>query len=214
MRGTLATAARTFAAALAIGLAACSDDTTAPLSPEGGPRRLTAGGSALLASSVSLTPGTGLNSVTYTVTMPSSGPIRLSFDGRIDWPYTAGNSTVLEVLVNGIPVTTNYKSYPPSYYYANQGRTEAYYANRGSAWGQPGSLWGLFWSPDFSQNNNPSDWYYVNHGSAYLYNFTISALVNYGQTNNITLRNLGNWVTVATGNTPNVILQSVTLRNF
>jgi hypothetical protein len=217
MKGTLANITRALVAGLTLAAAAaCSDAGSSPVTADGaGPRLLTAGGYQLLSSSTTLTPSAGLNAVSYTVTMPSTGPIYLSFYGRINWPSTAGNSNVLEVLVNGVAVTSSHKSWPTSYSYANQGGyTEPYYDNRGSGWGQPTSLWGLFWSPDLNANNNSSNTYYVSHGNAYSYDFDITSLVNLGGSNTITLTNRGGWVTSATGNTPSAVLQNITLRNY
>ncbi len=219
MKGTPAPITRTlFAAVLAAGLAACSDmditnsDTLRPAAP----RRLASGGSELLTSSQTLTPtgATGVNAVTYSVTMPASGPIYLTFNGRINWANTAGNSNVLKIVVNDITVTGTYKSSPSSYTYSG-GWSEPYYDNRGGSYGQPEYLWGLFWSPDFSANTNSSNSYYVTSPSnPYYYEFNITGLVRYSQANNITIRNLGGWVTSLTGNQPNAVLQNISVRNY
>jgi len=215
MRRTFAAVTRAFAAVLAVGLAACSDITTSdPLAPEQSrPRLLTAGGSQLLTSSQTLTPGVGVNAVTYSVTMPASGPIYLTFNGRIDWPNTAGNSNVLKIEVNGVTVDSTRKTAPTSYTYSG-GWGERYYDWRGQSYGQPERLWGLFWSPDFVQNTSSSNSYYVTSANPYYYEFDITGLVRYSQANNITIRNLGGWVTSLTGNTPNAVLQTVNLRNY
>jgi hypothetical protein len=218
MNGTLARITRTVAAGLALAIAAACSDAGGgnPASPDGArPRLLTAGGYQLLASGpTTLTPSSGLTAISYTIGMPASGPIRLSFTGRIDWTSTAGNSNVLEILVNGNPVTLGNKFIPQTYLYANLGFSEDYYDDRGAGWGQPGYLWGLFWSPDYTANNIPSDSYFVWHGDAYSYDFDITNLVNLGASNTITLTNRGGWVVTATGNTPNVVLQTIAVRNF
>lgn len=216
MQRTFAALTRTVAAALAVSLAACSDITTSdPLSPEASkPRLLTAGGSYLLTSSQTITPGVGVNAVTYNVTMPASGPIYLTFNGRINWPNTAGNSNVLKIEVNGVTVQGTLKSAPQAYTYGGSW-SEDYYAWRGQSYGQPEPLFGLFWSPDFSANRNSSNSYYVSSPSnPYFYEFNITGLIRYSQANNITLRNLGGWVTSLTGNTPNAVLENLTLRNY
>ncbi|WP_420125541.1 hypothetical protein [Longimicrobium sp.] len=217
MNGTLARISRTVAAGLALAIAAACSDAGGgnPASPDGAqPRLLTAGGYQLLSSSTTLHPTSGLTAVSYTIGMPSSGPIRLSFSGRINWSSTAGNSNVLEILVNGNPVTLSNKFIPQTYWYSNQSFGEDYYDDRGAAWGQPGYLWGLFWSPDFTANDIPSDPYAVWHGDAYSYDLDITNLVNLGASNTITLTNRGGWVISATGNTPNVVLQTLAIRNF
>ncbi|HEX6749398.1 MAG TPA: hypothetical protein VF092_19035 [Longimicrobium sp.] len=217
MKGMPAAITRTVAAALlAAGLAACSDmDITSSetLSPKA-PRRLASGGSELLTSSQTLTPSgsTGVNAVTYSVTMPASGPIYLTFNGRIDWPSTAGNSNVLKIVVNGITVTGTLKSAPASYSYS--WGSEPYWDNRiGSA--QPETLWGLFWSPDFTANTVSTNGYYVTSPSnPYYYEFDVTGLIRYSQANNITISNLGGWVKTLTGNQPNAVLQNISLRNY
>lgn len=216
MTRTLANLTRTLVAGLALtAAAACSDGGGSLVGPDGAkPRLLSAGGYQLLSSGTTLTPSSGLTGVSYTVAMPSSGPIYLSFAGRLNWSSTAGNSNVLEILVNGVPVTANMKTWPTSYYYSNQGWSEPYYDNRGSSWGQSTSLWGLFWSPDFSSNNNWSNSYYVSHGAAYSYDFDITSLINLGQSNTITINNQGGWVVTATGNTPSAVLQNIAVRNY
>jgi hypothetical protein len=217
MKGMPAAITRTLAAAaLAAGLAACSDVTTSdPLSPST-PRRLVTGGSELLTSSQTLTPtgSTGVNAVTYSVTMPASGPIYLTFNGRINYGSTAGNSNVLKIVVNDITVTGTLKSSPSSYTYAGSW-SEPYWDNRGGSYGQPEYLWGLFWSPDFSSNTNSGNSYYVSSPSnPYYYEFNITGLVRYSQANNITIRNLGGWVTTLTGSQPNAVLQNISVRNY
>jgi hypothetical protein len=217
MNGTLARITRTVAAGFALAIAAACSDAGGgnPVSPnDAQPRLLTAGGYQLLSSSTTLHPSTGLTAVTYTIGMPASGPIRLSFTGRINWSNTAGNSNVLEILVNGNPVTLSNKLAPQAYLYSNLGFSEDYYDDRGAGWGQPGFLWGLFWSPDFSANNIPSNSYFVWHGDAYSYDLDITNLVNFGASNTIKFSNRGGWVVTATGNTPNVVLQTVAVRNF
>jgi hypothetical protein len=216
MNGTLGNITRTLVAGLALAMtAACSDSSTSPVSPEGAkPRLLSAGGYQLLSSGTTLTPTSGLTGVSYTVSMPASGPIYLSFTGRINWSSTAGNSNVLEILVNGNPVQLAHKTWPQSYWYSNQGFGEDYYDDRGLGWGQPGYLWGLFWSPNFSANNTSSNSYYVSHANAYSYDFDITNLINLGQSNTIALNNRGGWVVTATGNTPSVVLQNIAVRNY
>lgn len=206
MRGMLRTAARTFVAAFAVSLAACSDVTTPAVSPDeaAGPRRLASGSSEVLDWSRTLTTS-GVNGITYSVSMPSWGPVYLSFNGRIDYPSTAGNSTVLQILVNGVAVTGNLTK-GSSYTYPNRGGTEAYFSNRSGG----GYLWGLFWSPNFSQNNVSSDYYYVQGGNAYGYELDISGYVWYGQTNTITLSNQGSFLSTS----PTIILDTVWLRNY
>ncbi|HSU14966.1 hypothetical protein [Longimicrobium sp.] len=217
MKGMPAAITRTFVAAvLAAGLGACSDVTSSDVGRgPSAPRRLATGGSELLTSSQTLTPvgSTGVNAVTYSVTMPASGPIYLTFNGRIDWPNTAGNSNVLKIVVNDIVVSGTYKSSPASYSYS--WGSEPYWAFRGASYGQPEYLWGLFWSPNFSQNTVSSDGYYVTSPSnPYYYEFNITGLVRYSQANNITIRNLGGWVKTLTGNQPNAVLQNITVRNY
>lgn len=193
---------------LAAALTACSDAGT-PLVPvpDTAPSLLVYGGTETLASGLNLTNG---SSVTWNVSMPSSGIIRLSFDGRINYPSTAGNSTILELKVNGTPVTASLiHNKGSTYTYPNRGQTENYYDNRGSAWGQSAPYWGLFWSPNFSANHSSSNNYYVSGGNAYTYVLTISGLVNYGQVNTIEMVNRGAWVQTATGNSPTIVLQNV-----
>ena len=219
MRGMPAAITRTFAAAmLAAGLAACSgmDITSSDTLTPSAPRRLATGGSELLTSSQTLTPtgATGVNAVTYSVTMPASGPIYLTFNGRINWASTAGNSNVLKIEVNGITVDSTYKSSPRSYTYAGSW-SEPYFDNRGGSYGQPEYLWGLFWSPDFTANTSSGNSYYVSSPSnPYYYELNITGLIRYSQANNIVIRNLGGWVTSLTGNQPNAVLQNITVRNY
>ena len=217
MKGMPAIITRTFVAAvLAAGLAACSDVTSSDTLSPSVPRRLAAGGIEPLTSSQTLTPAgsTGVNAVTYSVTMPASGPIYLTFNGRINYASTAGNSNVLKIVVNGITVTGTYKSSPTSYTYSGSW-SEPYYDNRGGSYGQPEYLWGLFWSPNFSANTVSGGSYYVSNTSTpYYYEFNITGLIRYSQANNITISNLGGWVTSLTGIQPNAVLENITLRNY
>ncbi len=198
---------------LAAVLTACGDaDTPLVPIPEGPPRLLVYGGTETLASGLNLNNG---SSVTWNVSMPSSGTIRLSFDGRINYGATAGNSTILELKVNGTPVTASLLyNKGTSYTYPNRGGTESYYTNRLSAWGQTDNYWGLFWSPNFSANNTSSNYYYVQGGQAYTYVFTISGMVNYGQVNTIQMVNQGGWVQAAGGPSPTIVLQNVKVQSI
>jgi hypothetical protein len=197
---------------LAAVLTACADAGTPLVPTPDAPRLLVYGGTETLASGLNLTNG---SSTTWNVSMPSSGTIRLSFDGRINYGSTAGNSTIFEIKVNGTPVTSSHLyNKGANYTYPNRGQTEAYYANRGSAWGQATSYWGLFWSPNFSANNTSSNTYYVQGGNAYTYELTISGLVNYGQVNTIEVVNRGAWVQTATGNSPTIVLQNVKVQSI
>ncbi|HET6233240.1 MAG TPA: hypothetical protein VFE05_24400 [Longimicrobiaceae bacterium] len=205
MRKLLRYASHILVAAATLGIAGCSDSPADPIAPKQGPaHRLTSGGYELLSSNTNLSVSSG---VTYSVQIPSSGPVYLSFDGRINYPYgTAGNGSVLNVKVNGVAIAANTLTKGTSYYYPNSNRTENWYDNRGAGY----SLWGLFWSPDFTSNNNSSDNYYVSGGGAYSYTFDISNYVNLGQTNSVALTNEGGW----TGVSPQVVLNSISLRNY
>jgi hypothetical protein len=198
---------------LAAVLTACGDaDTPLVPIPEGPPRLLVYGGTETLASGLNLNNG---SSVTWNVSMPSSGTIRLSFDARINFASTAGNSNVLELKVNGTPVTASLLyNKGTSYTYPNRGGTESYYTNRLSAWGQTDNYWGLFWSPNFSANNSSSNYYYVQGGNAYTYVLTISGLVNYGQVNTIEMVNRGGWVQASSGQSPTIVLQNVKVQSI
>ena len=208
MQASLRILARTFVAVtVTLGAAACAESSD-PVSPHGRPHHLAANSTVTLSTGTTL--GVG-SSVTYGESMPSSGTILLRFDGRINYSSTAGNSTILEIQVNGTPVTVS-PSKGSTYTYGNQSRTENYYDNRGSSYGQSGSLWGLFWSPDFSSNSSSSDYYYVSSGSPYTYEYNISSYINYGQTNTITLKNSGGWVQTATGIAPSVVFQNIQLQ--
>jgi hypothetical protein len=121
---------------------------------------------------------------------------------------------VLKIVVNGITVTGTYKSSPTSYTYSGSW-SEPYYDNRGGSYGQPEYLWGLFWSPDFSANTVSSNGYYVSNTSTpYYYEFNVTGLIRYSQANNITLSNLGGWVTSLTGMQPNAVLENIYVRNY
>jgi hypothetical protein len=122
----------------------------------------------------------------WTITPSASERVTVSFDARIDYPSTAGNSTVLEITVNGTPVTSSALiNKAASFTYVNRGGTEAYSGSRGS----PVPLWGVFWSPDFAQNNSSSDFYYVEGERAYEYVLDVTSLVRAGEVNTITFRN-------------------------
>jgi hypothetical protein len=214
MKAAIPKVARALLLGLAAGLAACADAGT-PLVPvpEVPPSLLVYGGTETLASGLNLNNG---SSVTWNVSMPSSSTIRLSFDGRINYGSTAGNSTILQLKVNGTPVTaTLLYNKSSTYTYPNRGnQQESYFANRGASWGQADNYWGLFWSPNFSANNSSSNSYYVSGGQAYNYVFTISGLVNYGQVNTIEMVNQGAWVQSATGTSPTIVLQNVKVQSI
>jgi hypothetical protein len=131
----------------------------------------------------------------WTVSPAPGAAVTLRFDARLDAPGTAGNSTALEVTVNGVPVTAAaLANKAPTYTYTVRGGTELYYQNRGSAFGQAAPYWGLFWSPDFERNNDPGDFYAVAGGQPYTYVLDLTGLVTPGQANVVTLRNHGEWL--------------------
>lgn len=206
MTAALHKAARAILVCLAAGLAACSDAGPLATTPDQA-RLLLANSSETLATGLNLSNG---SSVSWNVSMPASGTIRLSFDARINYGSTAGNSTIFEIKVNGTPVTSSYLYNKGSTYtYPNRGGTENYYDNRGSWYGQSTSYWGLFWSPDFVSNNTSSNYYYVQNANAYTFVLDVSSLVSYGQVNTIQLVNQGGWVYSATGNSPTIVLRDV-----
>lgn len=204
---SLSNAARAILIGLACGLAACSDAAAPLATAPDEPHKLLANSTETLATGLNLSNG---SSVTWNVSIPSSGIIRLSFDGRINWGSTAGNSTILEIKVNGVPVIGNcLYNKSTSYTYVNRGGTENYYDNRGSYWGQSTAYWGLFWSPNFVNNNSSGDYYYVSGGNAYTYDIIITGYVTHGAVNTIQLVNQGGWVQSATGTSPTIALQNV-----
>lgn len=69
----------------------------------------------------------------------------------------------------------------------------------------------MFWSPDFTQNNESTDYYFVQGGNAYGYAFNISGLVNHGQTNTITLANGGGYLVSMGVTSPTIILRNIVL---
>lgn len=206
MRTLPHSAARSLLAVLLVAVAACSDAGRTPVSPaETRPHLLAAN------SSEQLTFGdTHLhvpNQVAYTVQMPASGQIYLLFGARIAYGSTAGNSPVLEVLVNGVPATASLLTKGLTYTYPNRGGTENHYR---AIPGYP-SLWGVFWSPDFTQNNVSTDYYFVQGGNAYGYAFNISSLVSYGQANTITLRNSGGYLADLGAPSPIIVIRNIVL---
>jgi hypothetical protein len=207
MRAALQIAARAILVILAAGLAACSDATGPLASSPAKARLLLNNSSETLATGLNLSNG---SSVSWNVAMPSYGTIRLSFDGRINYGSTAGNSTIFEIKVNGTTVTDSYLyNKGTTYTYPNRGGTENYFDNRGSWYGQSTSYWGLFWSPNFTDNNTSSNYYYVQNANAYTFVLDISSLVSYGTTNTIQMVNQGGWVYTATGNSPTIVLRDV-----
>ncbi|HET7229423.1 MAG TPA: Ig-like domain-containing protein [Longimicrobium sp.] len=191
---------------------ASSNDAVATVSPTGGVTAVAEGiarvtatvdgveGSATITVAATPPPSQSLvlavgQASSWTVTPASTGAVTLRFDARIDAGSTAGNSTLLEVTVNGVPVTPAVLANKAAdYTYTVRGGTEPYYQNRGSFAGQADPYWGLFWSPDFSQNNDPSNYYAVAGGQAYTFVLDLSAMVNRGQVNTVTLRNHGEWL--------------------
>jgi hypothetical protein len=214
MTAAIPKAARAILVVLAAGLTACSDtgNPVAARAPHP-PRLLAAGSTETLATGLNLTNG---SSVSWNVAMPSYGTIRLSFDARINYASTAGNSTIFDIKVNGVKVTSaQLYNKSATYTYPNRSnQSEGYYANRGASWGQADNYWGLFWSPNFSANNTSSNTYYVQGGNAYTYVLTISGLVNYGQVNTVEMVNQGAWVQAATGTSPTIVLQNVKVQSI
>jgi hypothetical protein len=194
------------AAAAALGMAACSDQSPTAVRTPQSIRKVTLGGTETLSSGLNLSVG---SYGSWNVSMPTGASIiTLSFDGKVYYSSTIGNSTILEITVNGYTVTGGLQK-GSTYSYPNRGGTEYYYDNRGSYWGQSTNLWGLFWSPNWSDNNTSSNYYYVSGGNAYNYVFDVTGLVSQGQVNTIQIKNQGGWVYTATGLSPQVNLQNV-----
>lgn len=197
-------------AVMAATLSACAESAVQVELPEEASRiTLTPGSSAVLASSLTQSIG---SSATWNVTTPSSGgTILLSFTARVQFSSPAGNASILEILVNGQRVTGTLVNKGASYTYQSGG-TEDYYATRGL--GQAHPYWGLFYSPDFVQNDLPGGTYSVVGGNAYRYVIDITPYVTAGTSNSITLTNQGGWISTLTGLTTldivfaNVVVQA------
>jgi hypothetical protein len=115
--------------------------------------------------------------------------VLLSLEARIDWHQLAGSAGIMELLVNGAPVTSEFLINKPITFTYADGRSFSYYRKLESD--PDTSYWLLSYSPDYESNNVPGSGYQVLEGQAYLYIFDITELVNPGQVNTITLINQG-----------------------
>jgi hypothetical protein len=120
--------------------------------------------------------------------IPSEGTILLSLEARIAWDKLAGSAHILELTVNGTPVTSEMLINKPITCTYADGRSYDYY--KPIKLGSP-SYWMLFYSPDYESNNVRGSKYQVLEGQAYLYMFDITKLVRQGQVNRIIASNQG-----------------------
>jgi len=125
---------------------------------------------------------------TWQFAAPGAGrPVKLSLEARLDFEKLAGSTTALEILVNSEPVMApRLVNKALDFDYAD-GRTFAYFTPANTQ--QPYNLWTMFYSPDFSSNEQPGSGYQVLSGAPYRYEFDITPLLLSGRPNRLSLAN-------------------------
>ncbi len=109
--------------------------------------------------------------------VPNYDRVYLSLDARIDYPKLAGAAEMLQVKVNGVPVTkTQLVNKGPIFTFPD-GKKYAYYTDETGTWK-------LFYSPSFTSSG-------IREGDAYKYVFDITSLVYKENTNEIIIANAG-----------------------
>ena len=143
----------------------------------------------------------------------SEGITFLSLETHIDWDKLAGSANLLELTVNGSPITGEMLVNKPITFNFADGQSQAYYRLRDESTAQ--FLWTVFYSPDYESNNVPGSGYYVLEGQACFYIFDITQLVQSGQVNKITLSNRGEPERQVTKRPiPLVLRQAKLLKNY
>jgi hypothetical protein len=125
--------------------------------------------------------------VKITLDAPTTSEVYLSMTARADTKNLGGGRSFMRIRVNGKEIAAERLVNKNLNFTYGDGFRTSYYSNNMSAWY-------LFFSPDFVGYDNPKLKEHILEGSAYLYKFDVSNIVNKGGPNEIALENIGDEV--------------------
>jgi hypothetical protein len=168
----------------AVFIAGCTDERKT-VSPG------TAGSS--LSPSVAPTPGSQTLTVPYgeevkvNLDSPATSEVYLTMTARADAKELGGGRSFMKIRINGKELAGERLVNKKLNFTYGDGFKTSYYSNNMSAWY-------LFFSPDFVGYDNPKLADHILEGSAYVYKFDVSDIVNKGAPNEVILENIGDEV--------------------
>ena len=118
---------------------------------------------------------------------PTTSEVYLSMTARADAKDLGGGRSFMRIRVNGKEITGEQLVNKNLNFTYGDGFRTSYYSTNMSAWY-------LFFSPDFVGYDNPKLKDHILEGSAYIYKFDVSNIVNKGAPNEIALENIGDEV--------------------
>jgi hypothetical protein len=118
---------------------------------------------------------------------PTTSEVYLSMTARAESKELGGGRSFMRIRVNGKEITGERLVNKKLNFTYGDGFNTTYYSKNMSAWY-------LFFSPDFVGYDNPKLKDHILEGSAYIYKFDVSDIVNKGAPNEIALENIGDEV--------------------
>lgn len=124
---------------------------------------------------------------TVSLDAPATSEVYLTMTARADAKTLSGGRSFMRLKVNGRNVTAERLVNKKLNFTYGDGFKTSYWSTNMSAWY-------LFFSPDFVGYDNPKVADHILEGSAYVYKFDVSDLVNKGAPNEVAVENIGDEV--------------------
>jgi hypothetical protein len=118
---------------------------------------------------------------------PATSEVYLTMTARADAKTLSGGRSFMRINVNGKNITSERLVNKKLNFTYGDGFKTAYWSTNMSAWY-------LFFSPDFVGYDNPKLADHILEGSAYVYKFDVSDVVNKGAPNEVIIENIGDEV--------------------
>jgi hypothetical protein len=118
---------------------------------------------------------------------PATSEVYLTMTARADAKTLSGGRSFMRINVNGKNITSERLVNKKLNFTYGDGFKTAYWSTNMSAWY-------LFFSPDFVGYDNPKLADHILEGSAYVYKFDVSDIVNKGAPNEVIIENIGDEV--------------------
>jgi hypothetical protein len=118
---------------------------------------------------------------------PATSEVYLTMTARADAKTLSGGRSFMRIMVNGKNITSERLVNKNLNFTYGDGFKTSYWSTNMSAWY-------LFFSPDFVGYDNPKLADHILEGSAYVYKFNVSDLVNKGAPNEVVIENIGDEV--------------------
>ena len=118
---------------------------------------------------------------------PATSEVYLTMTARADSKELSGGRSFMRIKVNGKEISAERLVNKNLNFTYGDGFKSSY-------WSRNMSAWYLFFSPDFVGYDNPKLADHILEGSAYVYKFDVSDLVNKGAPNDVVIENIGDEV--------------------